>query len=81
MIHSVTESLKIYAIAEPEPKSFTITGKLTNLTADKDIVKGVPVTENEHFEFTLKPATNYRLPGGYHGDSIYDSVHVRQDDR
>ena len=62
VIHSVTESLKIYAIAEPEPKSFTITGKLTNLTADKDIVKGVPVTENEPFEFTLKPATNYRLP-------------------
>ena len=42
--------------------AFTITGKLTNLTADKDIVKGVPVKENETFEFTLKPATDYRLP-------------------
>lgn len=62
VILSVTESLKIYAIADPEPKSFSITGKLTRLTADKDIVKGVSVKENETFEFTLKPATDYRLP-------------------
>ena len=62
VILSVTESLKIYAIADPEPKSFSITGKLTHLTADKDIVKGVSIKENEPFEFTLKPATDYRLP-------------------
>lgn len=62
VISLVTEDLKIYAIADPEPKSFTITGKLTNLTADKDIAKGISVKENESFEFTLKPATDYRLP-------------------
>lgn len=61
-IHAVTADMELFVYADPEPKSFTITGKLTNLTADKDIVKGVPVTENEPFEFTLKPATDYRLP-------------------
>ncbi len=61
-IHAVTADMELFVYADPEPKSFTITGKLTNLTADKDIVKGVSVTENEPFEFTLKPATGYRLP-------------------
>lgn len=61
-IHAVTADMELFVYADPEPKSFTITGKLANLTADKDIVKGVPVTENEPFEFTLKSATNYRLP-------------------
>lgn len=61
-IHAVTADMELFVYADPEPKSFTITGKLTNLTADKDIVKGVSVTENEPFEFTLKPATDYRLP-------------------
>ena len=61
-IHAVTADMELFVYADPEPNSFTITGKLTNLTADKDIVKGVPVKENETFEFTLKPATDYRLP-------------------
>lgn len=61
-INAVNSNLKIYAIAVRKPQTFTITGKLTNLTADKDIVKGVSVKEKEVFEFTLQPATDYRLP-------------------
>lgn len=61
-IKAVNSDLTIYAIADPDSKNFSITGKLTNLTADKDIAKGVSVKENESFEFTLKPATDYSLP-------------------
>lgn len=61
-IHVVTADMELFVYADPEPKSFSITGKLTRLTADKDIVKGVSVKENESFGFTLKPATDYRLP-------------------
>lgn len=61
-IHAVTADMELFVYADPEPKSFSITGKLTRLTADKDIVKGVSVKENESFGFTLKPATDYRLP-------------------
>lgn len=61
-IHAVTADMELFVYADPEPKSFSITGKLTHLTADKDIVKGVSVKENESFGFTLKPATDYRLP-------------------
>lgn len=61
-VHAVTADMELFVYADPEPKSFSITGKLTHLTADKDIVKGVSVKENEPFEFTLKPATDYRLP-------------------
>lgn len=61
-INAISRDMQLFAIADPEPKSFSITGKLTYLTADKDIVKGVSVKENESFEFTLKPATDYRLP-------------------
>lgn len=61
-IHAVTADMELFVYADPEPKSFTITGKLTNLTADPDIAKGISVKENESYAFTLKPAADYRLP-------------------
>ena len=40
-------------------------------------------TGNRERTFRVHAEARYELPlaGGYHGDSIYDSVHVRQDDR
>lgn len=61
-MHAVTADMELFVYADPEPKSFTVTGKLTNLTANKDIVNGMSVKENESFDFILTPATDYRLP-------------------
>lgn len=65
VIHSVTGKLLISAEAtvnqpDPEPKHFTITQVLTNLTSDK--ANTVTVLENAKHELTLKAAANYRLP-------------------
>ena len=62
-IERVPSDLQIYAIAVPEPKTFTITGTLTNLTADPDITEGVEVKEGESLTVTFAVSVaNHRLP-------------------
>ena len=62
-IERVPSDLQIYAIAVPKPKMFTVTGTLTNLTAEPDITEGVEVKEGEPLTVTFAvSAANHRLP-------------------
>lgn len=62
-IERVPSDLRIYAIAVPEPKTFTITGTFTNVKGtSQNFSQPIELEEGLDFEFTLDAVEGYRVP-------------------
>lgn len=61
-ILNVRGEVAITAEGVSEPSVYKITAELKNLTSTPAITSATTVKEGESFTFTLKAATNYKLP-------------------
>ena len=62
-IERVPSDLRIYAIAVPEPKTFTITGSFTNVRGtSQNFSQPIEWKEGSEFIFTLDAVEGYRVP-------------------